>query len=181
MYELECKLRLADPEGIAARLAGLGAEYHGAVFERNWVFDRKGELCRKSELLRLRVLDGNGWGVLTHKRPVEGTPYKCRIETETRVENAENARHIFESLGYAGEWYYEKRRRSWNLRGLEVVIDELPQLGFFLEIEAESAEAIDGLLAELGLRREENIMSNYRQLWCDYCAERNLPCTDWKF
>lgn len=181
MYELECKLKIDSPEEIAYRLNNLGAVSHHEVFERNWIFDRNGELKQKLELLRLRILDDNTWGILTHKCPAPEKTYKCRIETETRVENAQNARLILESLGYTAEWYYEKRRNSWNYGGGEIVIDELPRLGFFIEIEAESEDVIDELLLALGLNKRDNLKSNYRQLWLSYCKKHHHPFTDWKF
>lgn len=181
MHEIECKLHLSAPNTIVGRLEKLGAEYHGEVFEKNWVFDRKGELGRKRELLRLRVTDENTWGILAHKRPATEGSYKVRVETETRVESAENTRTILESLGYKRDWYYEKRRRSWEYSGCEIVIDQMPRLGYFIEIEAQSDEIIDGLLKLLGLNKLDNLRSNYRQLWFNYCEVENLPFADWKF
>ncbi len=181
MHELECKLKLSDPAGLIARLAGLGATDHGTVFEHNEIFDRSGELSERRELLRIRVLDGNDWGLLTHKRPAPEGDFKCRVETETRVESADAARTIFESLGYRREWVYEKRRRSWSLGACEIVLDELPELGYFMEIEAPDEATIDGMLRTLGLARQADMKLNYRQIWRDHCARTGRNCSDWRF
>ena len=181
MRELECKLKLEEPEGVVARLAALGAVYHGEVHERNRVFDRAGELAARQELLRLRVTDDHAWGILTHKRPAPEKHYKCRVETETRVENAENTRIILESLGFEQDWFYEKKRQSWVLEGCELVIDRLPQLGYYLEIEAPDEPTIDRLLAELGLDRRQNLNTNYRQIWREHCERTGRDFKDWRF
>lgn len=180
-HEIECKLRVEDAGGLIARLAEAGAADHGTVFERNEVFDRGGELTAKRELLRLRILDGQAWGIITHKRPAPEGDFKCRVETETRVESADAARTIFESLGYRCEWVYEKRRRSWCLGACEIVLDELPELGYFMEIEAPDEATIDGMLRTLGLARQADMKLNYRQIWRDHCARTGRGFCDWRF
>ncbi len=52
-------------------------------------------------------------------------------------------------LGYTPYFIYEKRRETFDLRGCEVMIDEMPY-GWFLEIEG-AADAIRARVGELGL------------------------------
>lgn len=181
MRELECKLKLNEPARVIEKLTTLGAEYHGEVYEHNRIYDRNGELAAQQELLRLRVLDSHTWGILTHKRPTVENTYKCRIETETKVESAENMRLILESLGYQQDWFYEKKRRSWTLADCEIVIDLLPVLGHYIEIEAEDEWSIDRRLVQLGLDRKENLKINYRQIWRDFCVSSGQAFGDWRF
>lgn len=181
MLELECKLTLPDPERILRILRETGAADHGCVFEQNWVYDREGELLVRQELLRLRVTNYNQWGIVTHKRPSVETAYKCRVETECRVEDAGQMRVILESLGYRTEWFYEKYRHSWTHEGCEVVIDLLPELGHFIEIEAADEASIDRMLVAFGLDKQQNLLASYRQIWIDHCAKFGRPVGEWRF
>lgn len=179
--ELECKLKISDPKALAATLHSLGADFHGRALEKNWVFDRNGELKAKWELLRLRMVGDEESGEITHKAPAPEGEYKCRIETQTKVADAASARAIFEALGYKNEWYYEKYRSHFEYLGCEVVIDEMPVVGSFIEIEAPDEATIDCILNNLGIEKEGDMKLNYRQIWRTYCEEHGLPFGDWKF
>ena len=173
--ELECKVPLTDRDAVGKRLETAGARRHGAVFEQNWVFDRDGELSARREVFRLRVIDHAAGGLVTHKRPAGKNPetaYKTREETEFTVDNAENARAVFAALGFSSAWYYEKRRETWEFAGCEVVLDTLPGLGDFLEIEAPDYETLDARLRDLGLERSQSVAKSYATLWREHCAAR---------
>lgn len=179
-HEIECKLRLSAE--IDEKINSLGAEYHGKVYEQNWVFDKGGELADKRQLLRLRVIDNAKTGIITHKAPAsDEKEYKKRIETEVVVDNADNTRHIFEALGYTVDWYYEKFRQSWELEGCEIVVDTMPHIGQFIEIEADSEQSITDIIQRLGLDHNDNSKLSYRQIWFEHCQQNNLDFGDWRF
>ena len=69
---------------------------------------------------------------------------------------------ILETLGYRPIAVYEKKRQTWLLGAVEVVIDELP-FGLFMEIEGEEIEieTIESKLAIKGLITEN---ATYPQL-----------------
>ena len=47
---------------------------------------------------------------------------------------------IFESLGYTKRITLEKTRAIWQLDGCFVCLDELPLLGYFIEVEGPDEE-----------------------------------------
>lgn len=181
MNELECKLKINSSEEIICSINALEALYQGKVHEKNWVFERDGELFAQEMLLRLRVLDDNKWGILTHKAPAEQLHYKCKKETETKVEDAEKMQSILLALNYRPEWFYEKHRSKWIYKDCEIVLDIMPVLGAYIEIEGKTEEEIDSILTNLGLNREDNIAASYRQIWREYCLKENIEFCDWKF
>lgn len=164
MRELECKVRLPDPAALARRLDECGWERQGAVFEQNWLFDRGGELAARGEALRLRILDHGREGLVTHKGPATRGPFKEREETQTLVADAEAMRQVFAAQGFAPAFYYEKRRATWRSGGCEAVIDALPRLGDFAEVEAPDENALRRALAELGLAGAEAVREGYPTL-----------------
>jgi adenylate cyclase, class 2 len=59
---------------------------------------------------------------------------KHQIEEETEIADGDIMTRILAHLGIAPVLVYEKRRRTWKFRDVEVVIDELP-FGLYMEIE----------------------------------------------
>ena len=132
--EIEKKFRLSDDwrEQILANLEGLGAQFVSEDFEENTLYGG-GILDEKRAVLRLRKI-GNKT-VLTYKERVENnSDIKHQTEFETIVESAEEIENIIAHLGFTKALVYEKRRKTWRLRDVEIMLDELP-FGLYMEIE----------------------------------------------
>jgi adenylate cyclase class 2 len=92
-----------------------------------------GILSEKRAVLRIRKIDDKS--ILTYKQRIENAAdVKQQIEYETVVEKAEEMEMIIESLGFEKSLVYEKRRQTWQLRTVEVLLDQLP-FGQYMEIE----------------------------------------------
>ncbi|HEX8370620.1 MAG TPA: class IV adenylate cyclase [Pyrinomonadaceae bacterium] len=132
--EIEKKYRLnaAQCERISSALAEIGAQFQGVDFEENTLY-RGGALDEKNAVLRVRKIGGRT--ILTYKRRIRNEfDVKQQIEHETEIGSAEEIENIIENLGFVRSLVYEKRRRIWNFRQVEIVLDELP-FGLFMEIE----------------------------------------------
>lgn len=132
--EIEKKFTLSNDqrERILASLEEIGAEFTGEDFEENIIY-RGGVLMEKGAILRIRKIGEET--ILTYKEPVNNAlAHKQRVEYETKVENADEITSIIESLGFRKSLVYEKRRKKWKFRGVEIVLDELP-FGIYMEIE----------------------------------------------
>ncbi|RMF84524.1 MAG: CYTH domain-containing protein [Planctomycetota bacterium] len=155
--EIEIKLRNVDAAALREVLSRGGWRRDGAVFEINHILDTPDQTVAKTGgALRLRVArpldaDAAGGATLTLKGPREPGPEKVREEIETGVGDAAALLRILERLGLREKIRYEKRRETWRRDDAEVVIDELPRLGGFVEIEAASRESVRALRSELGL------------------------------
>ncbi len=162
--EVEAKIRVDDLVGIRERLNRLGAVNEGLARDVNWVFNSAdGSLARSGVLLRLRSL-GDPGGIVTVKRPVDGGDFKTREEVECMVDSSEDFLKQLEMLGYVLDWIYERRRQTWLWRDCVLALDEMPELGCFVEIEGD-AEKIREVCAELGLDPQAHIDDNYLTLW----------------
>jgi adenylate cyclase, class 2 len=167
--ETEVKVRLADRAGFTMRLPGLGFHLLTAeTMERNVLFDKPGgELRQRGELLRIRQY-GDRW-VLTHKAPVESfanSAHKVRVETETEVEDGRTLASIFERLGFAPVFVYEKLRTEWTDNEGHVVVDATP-IGDFAELEG-SSEWIDRIASRLGISPANYVKTSYGQLFQEW-------------
>ncbi|MGB7068298.1 MAG: class IV adenylate cyclase [Pyrinomonadaceae bacterium] len=132
--EIEKKYRL-DGDKLAFVLNGLQmieAEYQGEDHEENTIYGG-GVLDEDSAILRIRTTQDRT--ILTYKRRVSNEfAVKEQIEHESEFLDVSGLIGIVDSLGFQRRLVYEKRRKTWRFRGVEIVIDELP-FGVFMEIE----------------------------------------------
>jgi predicted adenylyl cyclase CyaB len=178
--ETEVKFRIADAGGFSEKLRKAGAKLLVTGLERNIKYDRNGELSEKKELLRLRsYADGAD---ITHKRRRPSGPigFKTREETVVMIENFEAGRLLLERLGYEKVWIYEKKRAVWELGPVEVMVDELPLIGCFAEIEGEPEE-IKKAARKLGLDMKDSTTTTYGQEYESFRKEKGLPRADLVF
>lgn len=153
--EIEKKYRLTTTQRAALllRLPQMGAIPEGEEFEENTLYIG-GALEVGRRVLRLRRLRGEA--ILTYKeRLPSSSSVKRQREEETRVSDPDAMDAILDALGFSPALVYEKRRETWKLGNVEVVIDELP-FGLFMEIEGPEDEirSVERRLALKGLRAE---------------------------
>lgn len=168
--EIEAKFRTADPEPVRQRLRELAARPGGRFFEMNHMYDTRDGRLRTADCgLRLRVcrpLDPDRAAeqppaLLTYKGPRAPGDPKIREELETAVADPARLAEILARLGFHEVVVYEKRRERWHLDACEVALDELPDLGWWIEIEGPDAAAIAHLQAQLGLAATPAVRETY--------------------
>jgi len=171
-HEIEAKYRLADPAAMRALLLGRGAECVGRVLEINRIFDTPdGALRRADSGLRIRVTQppddapksdaSPQRATLTFKGPRCAGPLKSREEIETEIGDAAALAELLQRLGFRETVRYEKRREAWRVGLCEVALDELPRLGWFVEVEGPSAESVESVCADLHLGHKDRITETY--------------------
>lgn len=132
--ETEKKYRLTNEQTklILEALQEFEAEFVGEDFEENTIYTG-GILTEKRAILRVRKTQSKT--ILTFKQRIQNEfDVKQQTEHETEVKNAEELTKIIENLGFEKNLVYEKRRKTWRFRQVEIVLDELP-FGEFMEIE----------------------------------------------
>lgn len=160
--EIEKKYRLSKKqrEEVWQRLPKIGAKRKGEEFEVNTLY--AGEMLDVGHsVLRLRLVGNRA--ILTYKeRFPTNSSIKHQREDETRVDNAEAMELILDGLGFTPALVYEKRRETWRLGKIEIVIDELP-FGLFMEIEG-TEEGIRDVESKLAIKRLRSEAATYPQL-----------------
>jgi adenylate cyclase class 2 len=175
--EKEYKFAQVELEGLRERLHDLEAERLApSALEDNLILDRESELFDRGAILRLRR-DHHGARV-TLKGPVrlEGK-MRVRTEHEIRVNDAEIARRLFESLGYGVTRRYQKMREEWRLGGVVIALDHTP-IGDFAEFEGEGAATV---ARRCGLDPERAERRSYLRLYEEYMREHPAAPTDMVF
>lgn len=169
--EIEAKIKVDGFDRLRDRLDRLGAAYEGEGLERNWILDDpQGRLHAGGTLLRVRN-NGDAGAILTVKRKIEGSEFKTREEVESMVDSTEDLLRQLELVGFHIVWIYEKYRQTWLWRDCIVTLDELPEIGCYVEIEG-APDMIRAAASELGLDVGAHIDDNYLGLWQKHLAAR---------
>jgi adenylate cyclase class 2 len=172
--EIEAKVRVADFTTLRRRLRELGAKSLGKNREINRFYDTPNHaLRRKDSGVRIRTSVHSDKGVshvVTFKGPRQASKYKLREELEFTTDDPDATAAVFERLGYQFELSFEKRRESWQLGRCKIELDELPQLGKFLEVEGPSERVIGPVLAKLGLQDQPSLTRGYASMVSHHLA-----------
>lgn len=149
--EIEKKYRLTEAQyrEMQTALEEEQAEFTGEDFEENTIYSNW-KMKRDKCVLRIRKTDGKT--LLTLKKKIEDRlAFKRQIEHETLVADPQAIEKIVEHLNMRPVIIYEKRRKKWNFKNTEVVLDELP-FGLFMEIEG---KLMDIAMVEMILGAED--------------------------
>lgn len=169
--EIEKKYRIdADQlSHVVAELKDYGAEYLGEDFEENIIYGGNA-LDEKGAILRIRTTQDRA--LLTYKQRVQNDlPVKQQVEHESEFADVGSVKEIVRCLGLEPRIIYEKRRRTWKLRDVEIVLDELP-FGLYMEIEG-AITAIREAEMLLGIEEFEAEHETYPRLTARLGTVRN--------
>lgn len=176
LIEFEIKAAI-PPDRLDAVRAALGAaervEDHADVYFAHPARD----FARTDEALRLSRRGGRV--DLTYKGPKLDPTTKARREIVLPVEDEATARALVEALGFAAVAEVRKRRAHHRAAGFDVALDEVPGLGWFVELErvlpedaprAEAEREARQLLAAWGIA--ETVRASYLELLRERAAAR---------
>jgi adenylate cyclase class 2 len=177
--ELEVKFYLSKRREMEAKLNALGQLSAPRVHEINLRLDTaKLSLLASGKLLRLRQ---DSRVRVTYKGPgSEEGGVRLRQELEFTVSDFDTARALFEALGYQVYMMYEKYRTTYQLKNVEVALDEMPT-GDFLEIEGPDSESIRNAAQQLELTWETRILDSYTVLFARTRAQMGFDFRDLSF
>lgn len=176
-YEVEQKFRVNDSVQLREQLEAAGAQFSDAKRQVDRYFAHPARnFAETDEAFRLRQ-DGET-NRITYKGPKLDGEAKTRREIELPLPSIENYLEDFtkllESLGFQVVAEVAKTRTpgsiAWQDRQLEIALDEVSEVGSFVELEliSDSAElsacqqTIAALAAKLGLK--ESIRISYLEM-----------------
>ena len=165
MYlEIEAKLKVDSLDEVTRRLADCGGPMASETIQTDIYFDTADRnMTETDRCLRLRrESDGTQERlILTYKGAVEADDFKKRREINVEVKDADATEHLLGGLGYVRALAFNKRRRTWQMAGCEVALDELPLLGAFVEIEGPDSQTIAEVQRTLGLTDRSHSSESY--------------------
>lgn len=137
MREIEVKLRVKDLDALTKKLAERGCELSAPIRQRDVVYTNKdvsGNLEGAKEgdvIIRIRHL---GHAAELNMK-IQRTHELDNSEYETEVSDPDATHHMLLALGYRPEVEVKKVRRHGRLGGYEICLDEVEELGNFVELE----------------------------------------------
>ncbi len=169
MIEIEVKVK-TDLKGVEERLIEEGADFVNEERQIDTYYNAPDrDFAETDEALRLRSVGRKN--MLTYKGPRFNTASKSRKEVTLSV-SRKPIEELLSSLGFSRFGQVIKLRRNYRLGDLSVSLDEVENLGTFMEIEALAEEKdlefhqkrVIELLEKLGVSQDEIIRDSYLEL-----------------
>jgi adenylate cyclase class 2 len=171
MIEIEVKVE-ANLEAVEKRLIEEGANFVNEERQIDTYYNAPHrDFAQTDEALRLRSVGTKN--MLTYKGPRLDTVSKSRKEITLSVPR-KPIEELLGSLGFSKFGQVVKSRRNYELGDLLVSLDDVENLGTFIEIEAQAEERdfefhqrrVIALLERLGFSESEVIRDSYLELIC---------------
>lgn len=165
--EIEAKFANVDVENLRETLHQLGATLEQPMRLMRRVLIE--EPHHREERSFLRIRDEGDKVTLTYKRKslTEEDTVDSTHELETTVGDFETTVDIFAAAGWDYITYQETRRETWQLEGVEVVIDEWPWIEPVAEVEGESEEAVRRTAEALGFEWSDAFFSSIDSVYAE--------------
>jgi adenylate cyclase class 2 len=183
-FEVEVKVPIPDSEVMNQKLLESGAKISNSEIQIDTYFDHPCRSFRETdEAVRVRTrqpldemkLDSShAPNELTYKGPKIDKKTKTRLEYSVGIDDIDSLSAILESLGFQRVATVTKKRIFYNLRDITISIDDVEQVGLFLEMEyiAHSKDEMKSakrnifeLLHEFGIDSKQSIRESYLELF----------------
>ncbi len=138
--EVEVKSRVRDLKSLQKKLESMGAVFSDAVVQSDAYFKpARAEEGPGDWIIRIR--DSGGRKTLTMKvfTDVRG----AWIEHETGIDDERQARKMLEVMGFPNAFTFNKKRVRGRLGDFELCLDDVKELGKFIEAALDSEEKDD--------------------------------------
>ena len=179
--EIETKFKVSDPGRMRRNITRIGARLMSRALEQD-VYYGKEEKGFGGTVIRLRKINGKR-GVFTVKLSVSRKAYgvfKVKEELEVCIEDVKTFGRMLPALGLVPRFVKEKRRESYALGKAKILLDELPFVGWYLEIEG-TRKDITRLAKRLGLDIKKGTAETYSAIFNRYRAVKKIKRGDMVF
>lgn len=169
MREIEIKAKVANKAQLYENLSRKNIMLSYPIKQHDVVYYIEGteDNAPNSIWLRLRTQDTNKT-IFTLKKQHCGE--LDSIEHETVVSDADETRKIIEAMGFKLYADFTKTRQKAKVGEIEICLDEIDQLGIFIEAEKLTTIDADGekvknelweLLINLGIQKDDEVFVGY--------------------
>ena len=172
MREIEMKAKIKNGTEMIKKLEDLGCVFNNPILQNDTVFSNPSisfvEFLPDGQNL-LRIREQNDEIIFTLKRPQANE--LDAIEREVRVDKRKELEDIIKFMGYEKAIVVRKTRRTARFRDYEICVDEVEELGSFIELERisdENAEKVQSEMIEflhsLGIAKDDLVFRGYDTL-----------------
>lgn len=182
LSELEIKIKIDSEEHFHAiyeacnKLFGAPTSH---VRQLDEYYDTPdGQLKKQDLVIRIRSMGERQVIALKSPRVELPSGMSERIELEFVSAEGERVQEQLLTQGLHSNEAYEKERWVFTFNACEIVLDKLPFIGAFVEIEGPSEEAIEHVVHMLDLTTCQVIKQNYGELMKEKFRQLQLPLSN---
>ncbi len=172
MIEIEVKASVKDPKKVERSIIELGAVPIGIENQADTYYNTScRDFGKTDEALRIRVQNDRYF--LTYKGPKMDNVSKTRKEYQVEINDSNSMGDILSALAFFPVATVIKKRKNYRLGDFYISLDEVRNLGDFIEIEIsvknqknyeEQLESIFKIIDKLGISRESTIRKSYLEM-----------------
>ncbi len=170
MKEIEVKARLKNKDQVLEKLTAFGCALSEPIRQADTVYTKiignVEKYLTNDHFVRIRE-KSDGRYILTIKKPLSKLVL-TKAEHETEIKDAKELEQALFLMGYQIANKVVKMRRTGHVGEFEICIDEVEQLGSFIEIEKKSDGDVDlvrkelnDFLSSLGVAPENEVHKGY--------------------
>lgn len=167
MYEVEVKAVLRNREAVMKKLQDLGCKFGEELYQIDYIYTREKFFPPPKGVPVLRIRKQNGKNIFTLK--INQSSRQDCIEHELEIMDADQMTEIIKLLGYKLDVVVEKRRIKTKYQDMEIVLDDVKDLGEYIEAEKivkdenqenrkKIQEELYSFLETLGVSKEDRII-----------------------
>jgi adenylate cyclase class 2 len=170
MLEFELKVRISSLDPVRQQLTGHNARFCGRIHEHDIYYNAPHrDFGVTDEAIRVRYT--NDQAVVTYKgAKIKTSGLKAREELNIVVDSGTVFEQMLDRLGFIRTAEVNKWRENYRLSGAAITLDEVEDLGTFVEIEilaedanSDTAARIQEIAKEIGVCGEP-ILASYLEL-----------------
>ncbi len=160
--EVEVRFLEIDVDQLKRRLNELGADDKGEELLKETIYsDEAGEWPAKQTRIRIRT---SSQGVKLAYKEHHADSATGTTEIEFEIGDAEKCAAFLEKMHVILWRTQEKKRHTFQLRGVTIDIDTWPRVPTYVELEGSSEEDLRDVAKKLGLDWEKVIMENAQRV-----------------
>ena len=162
--EIETKLKVDSLSPVRDRLRVLKAEFLEHQDQRDLYCDNaQKQMVTQDKCLRVRIetTDQGTQSFITFKGPRQEADVKCRQEIEMPVPDTAQATALLEGLGYEQKLAVHKHREQWSYKQCLIGLDQVTDLGTYVEIEGPDSRVIHEVQQDLDLSHVPHCQDSY--------------------
>lgn len=168
MYEVEVKAHLRNREAVIKKLKSFGCKFSKELHQVDQIFIPKGaHFPTPFEVPVLRIRKENQKYFFTLK--ISQSSRQDSLERELEISDGEKMLEILNFLGYEKFITVNKKRIKTNVEDIEIVLDDVKNLGKFIEAEKivkhknhetrkKVQEELFDFLEILGIKKEDRVI-----------------------
>ena len=166
--ELERKFNITNVRSIKLKIKKIGARFLN-ISESKDIYFKVPQKIKSTKYLRIRTKDNNLNGTLAYHEVLNDYNTK---EWEVDISDAKTTKAVIEKLGFEMDVIIQKTREKYQFDKIEILIDQVKNLGAFIEIEAPTIKSLKDTIILLELDQKDIISgSGYPDLLKEKCAK----------